>query len=1078
MPKLSELNPQDVQIESAPRLKLSEIAAEDVQIESTPPVLKLSKLTSSDLQPEVSKFETMLHGASQGLTAGLADEIAGFALASWKSLNPNEKKGFLDLYRKNQEMLESRVKSAIEQHPVLYWASDLGASVLGLGKIGTTIKGAAALGAVESVARGEAQLVGERADYKQAAMNAVLGAAAGGGTVALVKGVTKLPGAIRKQIKSPKDLTGAQEPIRKLTNEVANEMEQQAAKIDTLTSIIADKKLVRKNSELFNEQALQSFRKTLGKDEQVVNTLLESDPLYSSNLAQQLKNFTPEQQARIGLRARVDKAHKIYQKQVNDFGTWLYSPEYVTLEEAPKALANFDQKIKQGLLTPENYKEFTAQQIASKKLADQNIQLANQGFVKNYKDPLSISGKDIYSGLLDLQFAAAETDRVVGTKLGRVTNYLARQFNRMDAFKETWSRPALKLFKERRNVGLTVEQVSDALESPEIFGKLSKTQQDVITKWSSFFEDFRQNMSKQFDIEIDKIDNYLPRAGVPTPVAIARMKNKAQSINIPQLPKYQIDTLLSSVDKKLQDAYRTQYPEVYEYAKGLEYLFDTKVTSLDDIRLLTNQLDDFERIKTATGYELNAAFHRKGGIPKFLQERDAEQLMLKYIHNGAQGAYLSTPLQLLGSQVKVLKDAGMGNTAAYWDEYLKHMSGIPAPGVHAARVMADKYKAAIERTFQDGALKETLNMGPEVIHKIAESVYPNFLGLNPKANIRNSIQPFVTTAGEIGGGSYGYRLGIQAYIKTLGEIETKGIKGFSADLIERGLASPAQRLENIGNLKAGLRDSVLGVGARFIDEQAKLAMAIYIFTETVNRKVTLEMSKTVAKDLFDANARQLAGVPLKRANKIALKFINKMEPSYKNEMERLIKKGANQQTFENLIAEYLIPKTQFNYGKVGLYRYGRLMGPFLAQFTKWPTAVGSEILYKVKNDGMKGAAELSEKYLAPLITLGIIGSYTGANEYAKTPQGSEILYRKGLSDWSPVYSITTIGGPPLARTAYDAVKFTAEVAGGQIPAKDLGKRINSQLERAAKGYIPGVVWYTGFKRAEKIITNKEDKRKK
>lgn len=145
------------------------------------------------VKPEVSKTESGLRGAAQGLSFGFADEATGAAEAALDWLK-NDPQGFMDNYRKHRDESRANYKSAEEANPKTYMAGQVAGAIApalatgGLSGAGTaaTLGGRMAAGALAGAAQGAAQGLGSseadltHGDVAGAARDTAIGAGLGG----------------------------------------------------------------------------------------------------------------------------------------------------------------------------------------------------------------------------------------------------------------------------------------------------------------------------------------------------------------------------------------------------------------------------------------------------------------------------------------------------------------------------------------------------------------------------------------------------------------------------------------------------------------------------------------------------------------------------------------------------------------------------------------------------------------------------------------------------------------------------------------------------------------------------------
>jgi len=179
MPKLSELNPKDIQVlpPEKPKLKLSQLKPEEVLV-----------------APAVEVGESALRGAAQGASFGFADELTGAGYALKDKLL--EGKDFTDSYKKHRDESRANYELAQATNPNAYLAGEVGGGVASLAVPGmgifnagkaATMGGQVARGALSGAGAGALSGAGtseadiDTADFaKDVGTSAAIGAGAGG----------------------------------------------------------------------------------------------------------------------------------------------------------------------------------------------------------------------------------------------------------------------------------------------------------------------------------------------------------------------------------------------------------------------------------------------------------------------------------------------------------------------------------------------------------------------------------------------------------------------------------------------------------------------------------------------------------------------------------------------------------------------------------------------------------------------------------------------------------------------------------------------------------------------------------
>lgn len=174
-----------------------------------------------DVPSEISKTESGLRGAAQGLSFSLADEIAGAAEAAGSATMGSDKLAdLMENYRKYRDESRGNFKAAEEANPATYMTGEIGAgigaglltggagAVANLGKVGLQqgVKELAKVGLKQGAANAFGASEGDLTQgevgqvAKDTAIGAGVGAAAGAILPSAVKGAGKVAGSVSEFI--------------------------------------------------------------------------------------------------------------------------------------------------------------------------------------------------------------------------------------------------------------------------------------------------------------------------------------------------------------------------------------------------------------------------------------------------------------------------------------------------------------------------------------------------------------------------------------------------------------------------------------------------------------------------------------------------------------------------------------------------------------------------------------------------------------------------------------------------------------------------------------------------------------
>jgi len=154
---------------------------------------------------------------------------------------------------------------------------------------------------------------------------------------------------------------------------------------------------------------------------------------------------------------------------------------------------------------------------------------------------------------------------------------------------------------------------------------------------------------------------------------------------------------------------------------------------------------------------------------------------------------------------------------------------------------------------------------------------------------------------------------------------------------------------------------------------------------------------------------------------------------------------------QQLVRDYLIGKTTFNYSRASLSQFGRSAGSLFSVFTKWPAHIAGDVISSYERNGaMQGSVDVFSRYMAPLMSLYLIDKalFSGDEE---NPFRQAFIGKTGLSTWAPVKSLASFADGNLLQPP-----VIGSIAGGIKAAVTLdGKETVRWLDQTAKSFVPG-----------------------
>lgn len=460
--------------------------------------------------------------------------------------------------------------------------------------------------------------------------------------------------------------------------------------------------------------------------------------------------------------------------------------------------------------------------------------------------------------------------------------------------------------------------------------------------------------------------------------------------------------LVESVRLLFKDAAKDEQA----FGFGLSKLYDTEAVS--KINAVASSLDNYK-------------------IPNLIQEQDQAKKILKYSMSELRSSLLKDPTSRFRMQAEVLR----GKDSFAYDYAKRHVQNIMnAESGIVRRLLDHRHLTENIKRVKEGKKPKSVNVA-DFVDALGAQMYPYYLGLRVDAPIRNMLQPYLLTARSGPDMAYLFKKAIDG---TIYNLKTKGL---TDDLARAGFTPPKFKGETneilVNGLKSGLDSKLKRVG----DSLGDAAMHFYSKSDIVNRKTTYGMGVSIAKDF-------LAGSP-KAAN-----YIRSMPRSYKNRV--LQAKKTDPDKVQDIIADYLLSTTQFNYNKVALSEYGRFAGSAFSAFTKWPTSILGDVAYNYSRGNKTHF--LAKKYLYPMAAAQMVEA--SLVDYRKENPEFGAIMGKNFANWAPGASLGAFydysllrppGGTQLIRSAKQTAAGVKKLAEGDEEGL-------STIRRANQIYLP------------------------
>ena len=680
--------------------------------------------------------------------------------------------------------------------------------------------------------------------------------------------------------------------------------------------------------------------------------------------------------------------------------------EKVLLNEAP--LTDAEMKLvkeagEQGRLTPESYMEYLETKefikATNNKVATQELkgQLRSNWLIDNL-EAVNVKARRLDDAVPEMQMEKIMDD----------ANII---INKMDGDVNKYTEDLSKLSKILS--GVDTEDLIKNIEAGDYDSEAAKA---VKSLYDDLYEDA---VSKGF--KIDKLGNYVKKA----------YKSEEDILK----------TMLYKI--RTEKVSGSDYAEVVRLYKGM--FPDTKITSKSDLASSIENL--LKNPRARDSLELSQTFksakeRTSEGIPDWARETNITKLMTKSIKEQAQAKYLRP----LGQRIKVrsarMRDLGLDDQAAYWDKYANDIMGL-----NKSKDTFSVKEFVKKMIGKDGVDTPTLDY---IARQFANMPYIAHLGLSPVKVARNSLQNFNHTIPHMYGTSpTGQAKALKEWTKVwsdprklignTSEMNEYIKKGYIPTTMSEGVINDAiDMLEKSGTK---INPTVRFIGDKW-ESFGKFALGPYQKSDTLNRVVTIRLSKDLASEIA-------------KGSSIGMKGLNRLPKSLRAEVSSLIDKGANDVAEDKLIKHFL-NKTQFGYNKSQrnlLARESRGLGVF----QKWPVQVTSEILYDINKHGLFNKRTLS-KYGVPAIAMGSMG----AALYESDPKLYKDITGKdgaaGLLAWAPIGSAGSFGS--LLGYQLDTIKDVGSM-GAKAIIEDIQDSPYADKSREAfirkllnSGYVP------------------------
>lgn len=732
----------------------------------------------------------------------------------------------------------------------------------------------------------------------------------------------------------------------------------------------------------------------------------------------------------------------------------LYKTQQVALQQVDK----FNAEVAQDLL----YRNKDTGDLVNSKTTDVSDSKTFER-VKPVEDPLQNGWVD---KLRDIKFVMRKIDNTLGTNLdGTISRFSAAKYQQ-SVVMATYMERANNLVAQGRKIGLDNETIGKWLAEADLqhlakyAGKevpklnLSEDELKVANGWRQLFEDARTDLNNR-GMKVDFLRGLDPDSGRYLPMRAKTGADASTAI------RREVERLQD--DLNLGNNYLNS-PESGELRRAVGRMMDiepeqVRMSDVDKAQHMSLAPDTSK--KMMRGFEAGATFQRAVGLPapEFIRDFDVGKLFTNYMNNNFKAVFYHEPFMQLSAQLDILKGMGFNRSAAYVQKYIDQIGGHQSNFIGGVQYLINKHKDMFTKIadhaedsgsmlsgISSRAAKATA-MLPDFAGFAISSIYPNYLGWNFRAALRDFTKPWLLTAPELGGvNGYGGKTVAKAVLAAAHDKLFNGVS-IRDELQSRGLV-PGKFMGEGGNVtEQGLR-SISGVGkvVEGVDKVSDWSMRMYQHTDEMNRYVTLKVAQQVVKDMQAGNRRAIdyATRIMSEGDKAAFRQAG---VTTLQDM-----RSADPAKLSDILASQLNSKTQFNYGKEGMNEFGRDMGRMFSMFTKWPAMMMSDAAEQYNKGGgvAMGSLNVARRYLAPMAVMMMAGEYLMDTQ--KHPW-QRFLIGNNLAEWSPAQS-WKVGTPPVLQAAQDFGKTFMDMWSADKDHNQKMQEAGKYAQRQALSFLP------------------------
>lgn len=620
--------------------------------------------------------------------------------------------------------------------------------------------------------------------------------------------------------------------------------------------------------------------------------------------------------------------------------------------------------------------------------------------------------------LSDAQFVLRSADEKLGTNLEQIHQQLNKDYNKFTVTKDSAQSTLESIYKQASKNGAddtitNSSKIYNALDTGDM-SALTPGEAATADRFKRFFENIRQRANTMegegvTPLSIPKIENYVPHLLLQPSEAILAFERKTDAVLQEAEQRYgQKFVDLAQLSPSQFGEMMKGSQDMADLVKGVQ-LFDGKPVNssrdlLNRVKELTNTSGGFPRVET----QANSALERRGDIPMFLRETNLYKLADRWVNNTFRHIYLRNDLEKLRSMVPVLKQAGADVEAGYVNRLVGDIVGIrPISGGRAMTELGMGFQRVVDNMVDRvggkgtyaGQIVNSMNAVPSVMRSMVHQIYPNLLGFAPRSLYIHMVQPMTKLMPELGG-AYGIVTVSKAAVNVLANLEKH-----NSDVMKMGLLPAAFTAKGRDAIAEGIqRTAAYKLPAKTINALGHAGMYLFEKLARLNRAITLGTAEQMSYDLMrgsQAAYKSLQGFPTALQRSVA--------GAIKNEDGKAV---------TAILANHLNASTQYNYNRISMSEFGRVLGPMFSTFSKWPTATAGEILGEFRNRGLVGgSAKTIQKYVAPYALLTGLGYLIYGDRDNMSDRQKKLLGSEGLASGAPLGTMKSVltgdfFGPP------------------------------------------------------------------